>query len=70
MASFGFQDFGSKDKQVARGNDGKTLCKEYWRSGVAEALLHGEQALDCILGIDSPPVRHPDIRQLLRDVSN
>jgi hypothetical protein len=69
MASFGFQDLGSKDKQVAKGNDGKTLCNEYWRSGVAEALLHGEQALDFIIGVDSPPVRHPNIRQLLGDVS-
>ena len=49
MASFGFQDLGSKDKQVAKGNDGNTLCKEYWRSGIAEAGLHGEQALDFII---------------------
>ena len=70
MASFGFQDFGSKDKQVAKGNDGKTPCKEYLRSGIAEGLLHGEQALDFIIGVDSPPIKHPNIRQLLGDVSN
>jgi hypothetical protein len=71
MASFGFQDLGSKDKQVAKGNDGKTLCMEYWRSGITEAGLHGEQALDFIIGVDSPPeIRHPNIRQLFGDVSN
>ena len=70
MASLGFQDLGSKDKHVAKGNDEKTCCKEYWRAGVAEALLHGEQALGVIIGVDSPPVRHPNIRQSSGDVRN